>query len=221
MSASENSILVVCAHPDDECIGAGGTIALHTAAGIPVDVLCLSGNGVRNPELEAACKALGVRHLYSSDRSDFDITSNLTKVIVQHIRKGHPRIIITHSPDDYNRVHALCSRIVDEAVEWASHATLFDDAHRVERIYHMEINSLISHPHVMINIDESYQQALDALTLHRSQIKKVDGFYLQLYDHRTRLRGVQAGCERAEAFRVKLPEHAGPFYPSNNVSLLF
>ena len=66
-----NSVLVVAAHPDDETLGLGGTIAAFTGAGIEVDVLviaCLTGPmylGVsdaadRAAEFAAACDALGV-----------------------------------------------------------------------------------------------------------------------------------------------------------------
>ena len=54
----DSSLLIVTAHPDDECLGAGGTIALHTSRGNPVDLLCLTGNEIRNQELEAACAKL-------------------------------------------------------------------------------------------------------------------------------------------------------------------
>jgi len=49
---------------------------------------------------------------------------------------------------------------------------------------------------------------------HKSQIPKSDQYYMKLYDARTRLRGVQAACDRAEAFTITLPTHSGPFYPA-------
>ncbi len=221
MSGSdEGTILVVVAHPDDESLGAGGTIKKHTEQGIQVDVHCMTGNSERNVELKQACAILGVENLFLSEREDFAIAPDLTNEVVGAILKARPQIVITHSSDDYNRNHQQCARIVDEAVEWASHTTIFENAHRVERIYNMEINTLISRPNVHVNITDSYQAALAALKKHKSQIKKADSFYENLYDARTHLRGVQAKCERAEAFSITLPEHAGPFYRENSVDLL-
>lgn len=221
MSGSdEGTILVVVAHPDDETLGAGGTIRKHTEKGIQVDVHCMTGNEERNSELKEACGILGVTNLYLSERDDFAIGPDLTNEVVGAILKSRPMIIITHHSEDYNRNHQQCARIVDEAAEWASHATIFENAHRVERIYNMEINTLISKPNVHVDITESYRAALSALKKHKSQTKKADTFYEKLYDARTRLRGVQANCKRAEAFSITLPQHAGPFYRENSVNLL-
>jgi LmbE family N-acetylglucosaminyl deacetylase len=217
---SKSSILVACAHPDDETLGAGGTIHHHTNEGVPVDVLCLTGNKKRNSELQAACDILGVRKVYSNIRDDFDIDYSLIDTVVKVILESTPQIIITHSKTDYNRNHSICADIVFEAMEWASHTTQFENAHLVERIYNMEINSLHSKPNVLMNITKSYDIAVSALMKHTSQISKADGYYLKLYDTRTRLRGVQGACERAEAFTITLPRHVGPFYPRNSVDSL-
>lgn len=219
-SIEEKSILVIGAHPDDECLGTGGTILSHTVEGIPVDMLCLTGNETRNDELRAVCAKLGVRNLYLSERDDFEIDTSLTHEIIGAILKTRPTIIITHSSNDYNQDHENCSMIVDQAVEWASHVTLFDDAHRVERIYHMEVNTLLPRPNIFVEITKYYATAVSALQEHKSQIGKADEYYLKLYDARTRLRGVQSACKRAEAFSITIPEHGGPFYPKNFVDRL-
>jgi LmbE family N-acetylglucosaminyl deacetylase len=218
--SSKESVLVVVAHPDDETLGAGGTIRKHVEQGVPVDVHCMTGNDTRNAEMRAACEILGVRHLYLSERDDFAIDSSLKNELIGAILKTRPTIMITHSLDDYNKNHVECANIVAHSVEWASHATVFDNAHRVQRVHHMEINSLFSIPNVHVDITSTYDTALQALNEHKSQNPKSDQYYLKLYDARTRLRGVQAACDRAEAFTITMPTHAGPFYPENSVESL-
>lgn len=215
-----DSILVVIAHPDDESIGAGGTIRKHCNADVPVDIHCMTGNETRNAELQEACSILGVRNLYLSERDDFAIDDSLRNEVVGAILKTRPKIVITHSQDDYNLNHQHCAKIVFDAVEWASHITIFENAHRVERIYNMEINTLISRPHVYVDISDTYKFSRAAIKAHKSQTIKANNFYERLYDARTRLRGVQAQCDRAEAFSITLPEHAGPFYRENSVTSL-
>ena len=215
-----DSILVVVAHPDDESIGAGGTIRKHSDLGVPVDIHCMTGNETRNEEMQNACGILGVRNLYLSERDDFAIDMSQRNEVVGAILKTRPSIILTHSSDDYNVNHQQCAKIVFDAVEWASHTTVFDNAHRVQRIYNMEINTMISRPHVYVNISDTYKYGLAALKEHKSQIGKSDSFYERLYAARTRLRGTQANCQRAEAFTITLPEHAGPFYKENSVERL-
>ncbi|MHA1636448.1 MAG: PIG-L deacetylase family protein [Candidatus Thorarchaeota archaeon] len=219
--SSARSILVIGAHPDDETLGAGGTIRKHVDRGIPVDVMCLTATETRKIELEAACAILGVRKVYVTLRGDFEIDHNLTDEIMEIILETRPEVIITHSSEDYNENHVMCSAIVTKAVEWASHTTMFGErAHRVKRIYHMEVNSLLSRPNLIVDISKSYDLAVSALTEHKTQTPKVDNYYSKLYNARTRLRGVQAACERGEAFTVHLPEHAGPFYSKNSTDLL-
>jgi LmbE family N-acetylglucosaminyl deacetylase len=217
---TEKAILVIVAHPDDETLGAGGTIRRHVEQGVSADVHCMTGNDTRNAEMRAACAILGVRHLFLSERDDFSINASLTKEVIGAILKSRPTIVITHSLEDYNKNHVECANMVAQAVEWASHATIFDNAHRVERIYHMEVNSLFSMPNVHVDISSSYDAALQALKEHKSQIPKSDQYYVKLYDARTRLRGVQSSCDRAEAFTITLPTHSGPFYKENSVKSL-
>lgn len=167
------SILVVVAHPDDECIGAGGTIRKHVDQGFETDVLCLTGNEVRNAELKAACEVLGVREVYTNERDDFAIDWPLEQEIVSAILKSRPSVIITHSVKDYNRNHVRCSKLVADAVEWASHVTMYEDAVRVDRVYCMEINSLHSRPNVLVDVSNSFDAAMDALRKHSRSLRRL------------------------------------------------
>jgi LmbE family N-acetylglucosaminyl deacetylase len=123
-------VLVVAAHPDDEVLGAGGTIARHAAAGDPV-VMLLLGEGVtsRHPTREsapagevdalrgrarAAGAALGVKDIRFEalpdnrfDRLDLLDVVKRVEAVVADVR---PRVVYTHHPGDLNVDHQVAFR---------------------------------------------------------------------------------------------------------------
>ncbi|MEU3046810.1 PIG-L deacetylase family protein [Streptomyces sp. NPDC006984] len=88
-------VLAVAPHPDDETLGAGGTIARLTAAGITVHVLavaCLTqprwgaptDSRLRQEEFNAACDVLGVtgrRIAFSDTTPARDLAGHLAELI--------------------------------------------------------------------------------------------------------------------------------------------
>ncbi|MFL6285134.1 MAG: PIG-L deacetylase family protein, partial [Pyrinomonadaceae bacterium] len=85
------SVLIIAAHPDDEVIGAGGTIAAHAAAGDSVYIAILTeGASVQFPgdvgkvalkkrQAEEVAELLGARELFTADFPDqrLDVTPRL------------------------------------------------------------------------------------------------------------------------------------------------
>jgi N-acetylglucosamine malate deacetylase 1 len=127
------NVLVVAAHPDDEVLGCGATIARHSRQGDIVHVVIIA-EGVtsrdikrerinRGTELSTLAKAahtakdiLGVSSLILHDFPDNRMDSvdllDVIKVIEQHINEYKPAIVYTHHAGDLNIDH----RIVNEAV---------------------------------------------------------------------------------------------------------
>ena len=109
-------LLVVCAHPDDIEIHAGGLAALRAAAGETVDfVVVTSGDrgtadpratreavgAVREAEQRHAATALGVERVTFLRLPDGDVqyeTRALREQLVRLIRERRPRTVITHDP---------------------------------------------------------------------------------------------------------------------------
>lgn len=117
-----NSVLVVAAHPDDEVLGCGATMARHRAEGARVTVLLMADGvgaresadrarelAVRQGAARRACHELGVTDLtllaYPDNRMDevalLDIVQDIEKVI----RACQPDVVYTHHSGDVNIDH--------------------------------------------------------------------------------------------------------------------
>ncbi|WP_048314272.1 PIG-L deacetylase family protein, partial [Crocosphaera watsonii] len=120
------NVLVVAAHPDDEVLGCGGTIAKHAQAGDHVHILIVA-EGVtsrdyqrdlqqRQQQLsrlgetaEQAKEILGAKSLTLGDFPDNRLDScdllDIVKVVESIIAQYQPHIIYTHHCGDLNIDH--------------------------------------------------------------------------------------------------------------------
>jgi LmbE family N-acetylglucosaminyl deacetylase len=119
-----NTLLAVLAHPDDESLVAGGTLARYAAAGWQTALLCATRGewgpisdyaladyenlgAVRERELRAACEVLGISWLRFLDLADGGVEAVLgtaaeaptVEKIVRAIRELRPQNVITFGPD--------------------------------------------------------------------------------------------------------------------------
>jgi LmbE family N-acetylglucosaminyl deacetylase len=116
-------LLAVLAHPDDESLGFGGTLARYAAEGVEVYLVTATRgeagrfHGHRDPpehpgaealakireaELRAAAKTLGVRELalldYQDQQLDRADPREAIGKIVSHIRRWRPQVVVTFDP---------------------------------------------------------------------------------------------------------------------------
>jgi len=114
-------VLVVAAHPDDEVLGMGGTIALHaTLRGDAVRILCVTDGSStqypgdqakrkqKNDEALRAAAALGVDDYVHLDLPDMRLDTiphaELNGVVEEQIRDFRPSVVYAVHPD-VNRDH--------------------------------------------------------------------------------------------------------------------
>ncbi|MBK9927464.1 MAG: PIG-L family deacetylase [Anaerolineales bacterium] len=158
-------LLAIFAHPDDESMGMGGTLAKYSAEGIETHLVCASrgergwfGPEEQNPgpdrlgqirtkELENAVKELGMSGLHflgyiDGDVDNADHTEAISK-IVTHIRRIKPQVIVTFPPDgNYGHPdHIAIGQFASAAIVCAADANYKDaegsPSHRVSKLYYM------------------------------------------------------------------------------------
>lgn len=114
-------LLVIVAHPDDETLGAGGTIRLLSDDGVQVDLLVVTDGSSaqfgddleaqtrRNTHLAKACEILGISKYSVLDFPDMRLDTvphiELNKAIGSVVLDGGYDAIFTHHPGDVNMDH--------------------------------------------------------------------------------------------------------------------
>jgi LmbE family N-acetylglucosaminyl deacetylase len=118
-------LMAVLAHPDDESLGIGGTLAKYASEGVETFVLTATrGDGgryreyrpgdaqhpgasalasIRERELRAAAAALGVHDVavldYRDQQLDRANPQEAITAIADHLRRVRPHVVITFGPD--------------------------------------------------------------------------------------------------------------------------
>lgn len=114
-------LLAVTAHPDDESLGMGGTLAKYAAEGVEVSILAATrgergryrdGNDhpgpealgrIREAEVRAAAIELGVREVTFLDYLDAELDSveprEAISRIASHLRRLRPHVVLTFGPE--------------------------------------------------------------------------------------------------------------------------
>lgn len=219
-------VLVVAAHPDDEILGCGGTIAKHVKKGDKVHCIILaegitSRDKIRNRELHqkeltelgvAAQKAnqiLGVHTLrlldFPDNRMDSVDRLDIIKVVEDLINEFKPDIVYTHHIGDVNIDH----RRIHEAVITACRP--IPGNHFVKQILFFETASSTEwmtpgsapafSPNWYVDISETLELKLDALRAYECEMREwPHARSVEALKYLAHWRGANIGVHAAEAF---------------------
>ena len=220
-----DSVLVVAAHPDDEVLGCGGTIARHADAGDQVQVLIVAEGATSrqqqrdrdqaNDELSALAQAaqqagaiLGAQGVELLDLPDNRLDSldrlDLIKQIEERIARHQPQVVYVHHAGDVNVDH----RRLHEAVVTACRPT---PGQPVRRLLSFEVASSTEwqppgsapafQPNWFVDISAQWPRKRAALVAYASEMRLwPHSRSLESLEHLARWRGAQVGVEAAEAF---------------------
>ena len=154
-------LLFVYAHPDDETLGTGGVTAKYAAEGVEVYLVTATrgergwfGEETDNPgltklgrlreaELHAAAKILGIREVNFLDYIDGDLDqadhNEVIGKIVAHLRRIRPQVVVTFGPDGaYGHPdHIAICQFTQAAILCAADSSYGDGPpHRVAKFYY-------------------------------------------------------------------------------------
>lgn len=217
--------LVVVAHPDDEVLGAGATIHKLITEGNEVAVCTMANHAAARANISAtlaedqnkAMDIIGVKKCYAADFPNIKMNTVPHLELVQFIEKCimdfKADAIITHHPSDTNNDHVMTSYAAQAA------SRLFQrrqDIPSLKQFMYMEVPSSTEWsfdssanrftPNFFVEIGkEGIDIKLKALAAYHGVMR--DYPHPRSNEAITGLaayRGVQAGCNYAEAFETVL-----------------
>lgn len=212
------NIVVVSPHPDDETLGAGGTIAKFAKMGANVSILVISGHlpplykrkdfEITKNEAIEAFKVLGVNEwkFLEIPATTVHVTpvAELNKKIGDFIASKKPELVLIPFPDrhiDHRTIFdssVVCCRPIniDYPKTILAYETLSETHWNVPGI---EANFV---PEFYVDVTKSFERKIKALNKYKSQIKDNNSRSVDACKSLAHFRGSQNGCELAEAFKV-------------------
>ena len=214
-------ILVVAAHPDDEVLGCGGTIARHASVGDTVSVLLLSEGATSREPTDAegdvsalrraaveASRTLGAVEPrfcgFPDNRLDTVPLLDVIKAIEVVVDAIEPEIVYTHHQGDLNVDHRIAHQAVATACRPLPGASV-NGIYAFEVVSSTEWQTSMSsfRPNRWINIKPFLHRKLRALEAYSSEMRPFPhARSFEAVDALARVRGASAGLEAAECFMV-------------------
>jgi LmbE family N-acetylglucosaminyl deacetylase len=225
---TEEKILIIAAHPDDEVLGCGGIIAKYRSLGVLVRIVFLA-EGVtarynehelqlphvlndidqRNKNAFIALDILSVPRdqVFISERLCCRLDSlpqiDIVKQIEFHIAEWQPTSIYTHSPNDVNVDHRVAYKVVLAATRPVKSSS-------VKALYSFEVLSStewnVAQPfqaNTFVDISDFIELKVKALSAYKGEINNAPHPRSKEVIHAlARYRGAQSGLNFAEAFNL-------------------
>lgn len=212
------SLVVIAPHPDDETLGAGGTIARFAEAGVKVSVLIVSGHlpplypqeafETTRREADAALKILGAHDWEFLEIPATKVheapVAEVTGKINAFIRSRAPEAVLIPFPDrhidhrvlfDYSVV--ACRPVHDKAPKIVlAYETLSETHWNVPGIEAAFV------PELFIDVTDQIGKKQAALDAYASQVHTAPSRSIEACMALARFRGSQNGFTYAEAYKV-------------------
>lgn len=219
------NVLIIAAHPDDEVLGVGGTIARHIAEDDRV-FISIAGEGIaeRHGEGQGEKIKLDVKHcarvlgvpeenlsfggfLYK-ERFDLSHLSSVIKFIENAIKNSSPQIVYTHHYGDGNSDHDIIFKASMQAVRPIAEGNncikrvlCYETLSSTDQSFSLEHTEFC--PNVFVDISDYIDQKIKAFKFYKIEMKEwphprsIEGIRAI-----SKYRGMIINRNAAEAFRL-------------------
>jgi len=162
-------LLAILAHPDDESLGLGGTLAKYAAEGVETYLITATRGEkgwfgkpedypgpevlgrIREAELYAAARVLGLRDVLLLDYVDGELDwadpAEIIGQLAAHIRRIKPQVVVTFDPNglyghpDHIAISQFTSAAVLAAADLHYPGPLSHQIHRIEKLYYLAMEA--------------------------------------------------------------------------------
>jgi len=207
------SVLVIAAHPDDEVLGCGGTVALHARAGDEVTaVIACEGESLRygpggvgqSEHTRRAAEMLGLKESrplgFPDQRLDTLTLLDLIAPLERAVQEVRPAVVYCQFGGDANPDHELLFRAALVATRplepFLEAVYAYDSASSTEWGYP---RSFV--PDTWVDISTTLEQKLCAMACYESEVRPYPHpRSLEALRHRAHAWGNQCCMEAAEVF---------------------
>ena len=215
------TVLIIAAHPDDEVLGCGGTIAKHVSEGNKVHSVFMADGvrsrlnqreedfKIRKDASKSAQSLLGITSTHYLDFPDNKMDSisllSITQKLEPIIENLKPSIIFTHYHNDLNIDHQLTHAAVITACRPMPRSS-------VKEIYGFETlsstewsNSFKSsfNPTFFVDISKQIAKKLSAIKIYENEMRSPPhSRSVKHVEVLAQHRGYSVGVDMAEAFEV-------------------
>lgn len=192
MKITENkNILIVAAHPDDEILGCGGTIAKLSSKNT-ISALIL-GEGITSRDIDnsesllqkleedaiKAQEALGIENSlferFPDNSFDKIPLLDIVKKVEEHVKKIKPEIIFTHHHSDLNIDHRITFQAVLTCCRPQPnflHPDIYSFEIPSSTEWQVSTGETIFKPNVFVDISDTIKQKIKALEHYQSEMRE-------------------------------------------------
>ena len=218
MEFEKKKLSIIVPHPDDEILGAGGTIALYASLGWEISALVVSGHlpplysqedfEITKKEYQESSKIVGIAKtnflkLPATKIHEIPI-SNLNESLSKFVLENDPSILLIPFPDRHidHKLIFESSMVVSRPVGLGKRIRLVAAYETLSETHwnapYLEPNFV---PNINVDISSTLEKKIDALRCYKSQIDETKSpRSVEAVKSLAKFRGSQSGHDFAESF---------------------